>query len=199
MTANPKTPSGYSPALAHALSQLCACVYQSVNECSAPPEIPPPYSQVATFSVDKVPWAILYQSPSVLAVAFRGPCVLEEIAPILGITAMTTPSFLQGTDAKVPHSLVQVYESLRPALHASLAKSPRGDFTLHLAGHGFGGALAAMAFLDLKKNLPQSSAPLGSVYSFGSPPAANAEFKDLFREECPTSFQLIAERVVTAT
>lgn len=174
-------PAGFSRDLAYALSLLSAYALAHRQHPEATVDINiAPYQFQGDLAVNGIKYCSLFTSPGSpgnVAAAFTDTVTWEELANVQACSFAQNANFIPGTFSAVHLGLLNVYtgqaggKSFREALVAQLQTLAAGGKNLYLTGHGFGGALAGLAALDLRSNYAGNPA-LTKLYTFGMAPFA---------------------------
>lgn len=104
--------------------------------------------------------------------------------------------FAPGKDPaiKVHYGFIEAYTSVRDAvLNAAKSTKHAGIIT---TGHSLGGALATLAAMDIKLNVPGKQV---SCYTFGSPKVGNPAFAAAYNKLVPDTFRFVNDADVVPT
>lgn len=121
-------------------------------------------------------------------IAFRGS---EETGAADWITDLkfvqTAFPFIPGNNTLESHyGFVEAYRSVRDAVLKGAKDTPHKRIVT--VGHSLGGALAALAALDIKHNVPGKTV---ECHTFGSPKVGNKAFADLFNKSIPNTYRWV--------
>jgi hypothetical protein len=109
------------------------------------------------------------------------PVPYLPVADLEGASIFVSP---RSVAVVVPDAAIEppanVYDAFRDALRWKLAEIQRPLVPLHLAGHGFGGAVAALAALDLDIDPDPALPRVAALYTFGASPVGEPSFMDAF-------------------
>lgn len=173
-------PTDFSRDLAYTLAQLSAYALVRRQRPDATIDIRiAPYQFQGDLAVNGIRYCSLFTSPGnpgSVAAAFTDTVTWEELANVQACSFAQNANFIPGTYSRVHLGLLNIYtgqvgaKTFREALIAQLQALTVGGKTLYLTGHGFGGALAGLAALDLRSNY--RSTVLSKLYTFGAAPFA---------------------------
>lgn len=186
-------PSGYDPVLAHQLTLLLAAA--SARCAGMPAGFPAPY--LAAGDIEGAWPGTICVGPDAVAVVFPDSLVFPRTVDWTRVQAATrfvAPEWLAARVA-VAEPFASAYAAMRGELRARLVNVRRGDLAVHFAGHGSGGVLASLAALDLAIAAELGAPLVGGVYTFGSLPAGDHRFAELFASVLGTmSFHVVRPR-----
>ncbi len=95
---------------------------------------------------------------------------------------------------QVHYGFTEAYTSVRDAV----LKAAREVKLSHIitVGHSLGGALATLAALDIRQNVPGKAV---SCYTFGSPKVGNPAFAAAYDKEVPNTFRFVNDKDMIPT
>lgn len=89
---------------------------------------------------------------------------------------------------------VEAYSSVRDAVLQAAKNAAQKQIVC--VGHSLGGALATLAALDIKLNVPGKQV---SCYTFGSPRVGNTEFAALYNKQVPDTHRFVNDKDMVPT
>ncbi len=87
---------------------------------------------------------------------------------------------------KVHYGFIGAYKSVRDAILEAARNTPHPKIVC--TGHSLGAALATLAALDIRYNLPEKRV---SCYTFGSPKVGNKDFVASYNSRVPDTFRFV--------
>jgi triacylglycerol lipase len=166
---------------------LCSILAQSAytNRCDEPDfQITAKFDNAGTNTQGL--FGVAYKNTFI--VAFRGS---EETGAADWITDLkfvqTKVPFISGNTALESHyGFIEAYNSVRDAVIKGAKDTPHKKVIS--VGHSLGGALASLAALDIKQNVPGKTV---SCYTFGSPKVGNKAFADFYNKNVPETYRWV--------
>lgn len=208
----PNPPPGFDPVLASSMTQLIAAAYQLGQHPGA--TIPSTnFTLEDTIEVNDTPFALVFSSPTTIAVAIRGCTTWDEFNGYTADSGLVHPSFAPTNSSHVQRGAYNVYESQAVAttsgktglfgevLYQVIKPLLTGTRKLVVTGHSLGGAIANIAAADYAMSSERSLA-VGSVYTFGCILMADYAFaQDYTKVLGDKSYQIrrLSDRIATAT
>lgn len=200
-------PDKFSRDLANTLAQLSAYALAHRQRPLATIDLKiAPYQFQGDISVNDIKYCSLFTSqgsPGSVVAAFTDVVTWEELANVQAYSFAQSATFLSSSYTGIHLGLLKIYTSqifttptstnaktFREALIGQLQTLTTGGKTLYLTGHGFGGALAGLAALDLRVNY--SSIVLSKLYTFGMSPWTTYEAAQKFNTALGADAYLVA-------
>jgi hypothetical protein len=95
---------------------------------------------------------------------------------------------------KVHHGFIQAFSSVRDAI-LQMARDSKQPKVL-TTGHSLGAALAILAALDIRQNIPDKQV---SCYTFGSPKVGNPAFAKFYNDLVPNTIRIVNDADIIPT
>lgn len=95
---------------------------------------------------------------------------------------------------KVHYGFIQAFSSVRDAILQMVRDSKQHKVLT--TGHSLGGALAVLAALDVRQNVPDKQV---SCYTFGSPKVGDPAFANYYNKLVPNTFRIVNDADVIPT
>lgn len=174
-------PAGFDRTRAHALAGICMTAYRRRLR---PGDIDPTVTDLTSGGVR---WGVLIVTSAEAVVAFRGTVTADEMARVTADSEVVRARFLDPSGARVHGGALRLYTApittptsspLRTEIVRLLKEKAAGK-PVYLCGHDLGGALAALAALDLRVTAPDVK--VAKVYGFGGTPVGDLGFAGLYR------------------
>jgi hypothetical protein len=182
-------PPGFERTRAHLLAKVSLVPYQRRQHPGGRTLDVSPFVLREEISAGGVPWCGLFESPSEVVAAFRGTVTCDELMRITADSDVANASFLAPRGAGVHAGALRLYAMLRTELAQRLRVLAAGR-PVYLAGHDLGGALAALAALDLR--ITATDLRVQKVYTFGATPLGNFDFSLLYSARLAADSYLLA-------
>jgi len=121
-------------------------------------------------------------------IAFRGSeeTGIADWITDLKFVKQVYPYHTGNKKVKVHYGFIQAYKSVRDAVLEAARTAPQAEIVC--TGHSLGAALATLAALDIRYNLPEKKV---SCYTFGSPKVGNKAFVTSYNRRVPDTFRFV--------
>ncbi|VAW74541.1 hypothetical protein MNBD_GAMMA12-229 [hydrothermal vent metagenome] len=184
-------PSGFSRDRAFQYANLCSVAYQRFQHPDAQNMNISPFVVGQNITANGVVFCTLFISVDTIVAAFRGTCTWQEFASNES-NSQTKTTTIGPNNVSVHTGTSNLYYGLSAAdseltfkqeLIAQLSKVQEQK-TLIFTGHGFGGAVANLAAIDITID---GSLTVNFVYTFGANPVGGPDFAKLSDNTLPNS------------
>jgi len=171
------------------LAAVCGQTYAQFENPAGLYLVPAGYRPVGSFQAGAIhaalePFGFVLESDNAAILAFRGTGSAVDWAT--DFIARQTPFDLVRNGGQTHQGFTDIYLSARGQIVELLDRLPEGK-PLFITGHSLGGALAALAALDIAANR-KNARPL--VYTYGAPRVGDPKFVRAYNRSVPVSFRV---------
>lgn len=189
-------PAGFSRSRAFSFANLCAVAYQQFQHPDGQTMNISPFQVGSSITANGAVFCTLFESPDTVVAAFRGTCTWQEFADYESNWQGTTIS-LGGQTPSVNSGVLGLWNAttalggttaFASELVTNLKAVVTGNKRLYLTGHGFGGALASLAAVEIALG---RGLTVSGLYTFGAIPVGDPGFAVLSAATLPgTAFHV---------
>lgn len=148
----------------------------NLGRCPAPPSRSILLKTIANLVTDTQAAIFRDDNAKDLILSFPGAAFVQDFVTAFSFIALTQTAAAGCTDCKVHGGFYIAWRSIADEVTIALAdlRSKNPEYSTIITGHSLGGAIATLAYTDLKA----AGAPVKTGYTMGSPRVGNPAYAD---------------------